>query len=132
MFCYYKMSELKLVFEEIVKYLVLIFLLIFGICFGLKMMGFDPKTFGKFAPFIEMGMAITGASWVYEKAEKSGFATAMKKIGDSIKNTVGKAADKAKNIGKDAKEAEGAGKEAKEGGEALDILKDISKSHLVP
>ena len=132
MFCYYKMSELKLVFEEIVKYLVLIFLLIFGICFGLKMMGVDPKTLGKFAPFIEMGMAITGASWVYEKAEKSGLATAMKKLVGNMKSAAEKAADKAKNIGKDAKEAEGAGKEAKEGGEVLDILKEVGKTHLKP
>ena len=124
MFCYYKMSELKLVFEEIVKYLVLIFLLIFGIGFGLKMMGIDPKTLGKFAPFIEMGMAITGVSWVYEKAEKSGLADAMKKLGGNMKS----AAEKAKNIGKDAKEAEEAGKEAKEGGGFLDALKTVGKT----
>ena len=116
MFCYYKMSELKLVFEEIVKYLVLIFLLIFGICFGLKMVGVDPKSLGKFAPLIEMGMAITGAAWVYEKVEKSGLATAMKKLGGNIKS----AAEKGKNIGKDAEEV-------KEGEEAAEGSKDLKE-----
>ena len=103
---------------EIVRYMLLIFLLMFGFTFVLKMYGVDPKSLGMFAPLIEAAAIFTGAAKLYDTVKDTELVKSIKKrIGAKDAEA---AEEGAKGAEEGAKAAEEGAKAAEEGAKSIE------------